>query len=78
MHANIHIHMHCALGLGDIGPVDLNLNKHAIHHFGGMLALKSGLRFIVSASKVPFFGSFEAVSPLKMMKSTRVGGNWLN
>ena len=30
-------------------------NKCVSYHFGGMLALKSGLRFLVSASEVPFF-----------------------
>ena len=29
-------------------------NKCLIHHFGGMLVLKSGLCFFVSASKVSF------------------------
>ena len=32
-------------------------NKLTLHYFGGMLALRSGLYFLVSASKVPFFGS---------------------
>ena len=32
-------------------------NKRVLHHFGGMLALKSGLRFFVSALSVPFFGT---------------------
>ena len=45
-------------------------NKHVIHHFGGMLplksvlqhfggmlVLKSGLRFFISAPKVPFFAN---------------------
>ena len=53
-------------------------NKHVIHHFGGMLALKSGLRFLVLFTclfpalttfgwvLIQFvkFGSFQAVSPL--------------
>ena len=30
-------------------------NKSVLHHFGGMLALKSGLVFFVSAPEVPFF-----------------------
>ena len=32
-------------------------NKRVLHHFGGMLALKSGLVFFVSAPEVPFFGT---------------------
>ena len=32
-------------------------NKWVLHHFGGMLALKSGLGFFVSAPEVPFFGT---------------------
>ena len=32
-------------------------NKRVLHHFGGMLALKSGLGFFVSAPEVPFFGT---------------------
>ena len=34
-------------------------NKHVNHHFGGMLALKSGLQFFVSASEVLFFGTWK-------------------
>ena len=30
-------------------------NKRVSYHFGGMLALKSGFRFLVSASEVLFF-----------------------
>ena len=30
-------------------------NKRVLHHFGGMLALKSGLGFFVQAPEVPFF-----------------------
>ena len=34
-------------------------NKCLFHHFGGMLALKSGLHFFVSASEVPLFGTWK-------------------
>ena len=33
-------------------------NKSVLHHIGGMLALKSGLRFFVSAPEVPFSGTW--------------------
>ena len=36
-------------------------NKRILHNFGGMLALKSGLVFFVSASEVPFFGTGKRV-----------------
>ena len=32
-------------------------NKRVLHHFGGMLALKSSLGFFVSVPEVPFFGT---------------------
>ena len=32
-------------------------NKRVLHHFGGVLALKCGLGFFVSAPEVPFFGT---------------------
>ena len=32
-------------------------NKRVLHHFGGMLALKSGLVFFDPAPEVPFFGT---------------------
>ena len=34
-------------------------NKHLLHHFGGMLAWKSGLRFWIRALNVPFLGTLK-------------------
>ena len=34
-------------------------NKRVLHHFGGVLTLKSGLGFFVSAPEVPFFGTWK-------------------
>ena len=41
-------------------------NERILHHFGGMLALKSGLGFFVSAPEVPFFGTSKRALSLKL------------
>ena len=47
-------------------------NKCLFHHFGGMLAWKSGLRFWFGALEVPFLGAWTWAILAKIVKSAHV------
>ena len=64
-------------------------NKHVIHHFGGMLALKSGLRFFcfvirnaifwhLKTAKVPVFKCQKMGLWVIHPKSEKIGGVYLS